>query len=215
MRKLLLFLLPLSALLSLGAVNFGDTIDAVVAAKGQPASKLERGNITVLTYSDAVIRLEDGKVVSLKEPGATYATGAVADKPIPRGSRSSSAGADGRWTTDYNAALAAASGSNRKVFLFFTGSDWCGWCKRLDAEILGTSEFQEYARENLILVKLDFPQSIPQSAQLKAQNAELSQKYKIEGFPTVVVLNASGRTVGRTGYTRGGPSPFIAQLKQY
>jgi protein disulfide-isomerase len=216
MRKLFLVLVPLLALLSVGAVNFGDTLETVIADKGQPVSKLERGNVTVLTYSDAVIRLEDGKVVSLKQPGAEYATGAVAPKPMPRGARSGgSAGTGGQWTNNYDNALSAAAGTNRKIFLFFTGSDWCGWCKRLEAEVLSTPEFQEYARDNLILVKLDFPQSIPQSAQLKAQNQQLSQRYQIEGYPTVVVLNSSGKTIGRTGYKRGGPGPYIAQLQGY
>ena len=213
MRKLLL-LIPLLALLSVGAVNSGDSLEAVIADKGQPVSKLERGNVTVLTYSDAVIRLEDGKVVSLKQPGATYATGAVAPKPMPKG-RSAASVSSGQWTTDYTSALNAAAGTDRKIFLFFTGSDWCGWCKRLEAEVLSTPEFQEYANENLILVKLDFPRGIPQSAQLKAQNQQLSQRYQIEGYPSVVVLNSSGSTIGRTGYMRGGPGPYIAQLKGY
>lgn len=215
MRKLIFFFLSLYPLLLIGAVNFGDTLEAVIAGKGQPTSKLERGNITVLTYDDAVIRLEDGKVVSLKEPGAAYATGAVAAKPLPKGSRSGGAGTGGQWATDYDTAIATASGTNRKIFLFFTGSDWCGWCKRLESEILDTPEFQEYARENLVLVKLDFPQRIPQPEQLKAQNKQLSQRYRIEGYPTVVILNNSGTTIGRTGYKRGGPGPFIAQLKGY
>ena len=213
MRKLLL-LVPLLALLSVGAVNFGDSLESVIADKGQPVSKLERGNVTVLTYSDAVIRLEDGKVVSLKQPGADYATGAVAPKPMPKG-RSSASVSSGQWTTDYNSALNAAAGTNRKIFLFFTGSDWCGWCKRLEAEVLGTPEFQAYANENLILVKLDFPRRVPQSPQLKSQNQQLAQRYQIEGYPTVVVLNSSGNPVGRTGYLRGGPGPYIAQLKGY
>lgn len=215
MRKLIITFLSVLSLVAAGAVNFGDTLETVVAGKGEPTSKLERGNVTVLTYSDAVIRLEDGKVVSLKPPGADYVTGAVAAKPMPKGSRNSASGASGQWTTDYDSALASASGTDKKVFLFFTGSDWCGWCKRLDAEVLSTSEFQGYARDNLVLVKLDFPQSIPQSEQLKAQNAQLAQRFGIKGYPTVIVLNSSGNPIGRTGYKQGGPSPYIAQLKRY
>ncbi len=215
MRTLILSFLSLLSVVAAGAVNFGDTLETVVSGKGEPTSKLERGNVTVLTYPDAVIRLEDGKVVSLKPPSADYATGAVAAKPMPKGSRTGTSGASGQWTTDYASALAAASGTDRKVFLFFTGSDWCGWCQRLDAEVLGTSEFQEYARDNLVLVKLDFPQNIPQSDQLKAQNTQLAQRFGIKGYPTVIVLNSSGNPIGRTGYKKGGPSPYIAQLKQY
>jgi hypothetical protein len=127
MRKLLLGVLALLSTLAIGAVNTGDTLESVIAEKGQPVSKLGRGDITVLTYSDAVIRIEGGKVVSIKPPSADYATRAVAPKPQPTRSPSRApAAAPGEWTTDYEAALATASGSNRKILLFFTGSDWCG-----------------------------------------------------------------------------------------
>jgi protein disulfide-isomerase len=216
MRKLLLGVLALLSTLAIGAVNTGDTLESVIAEKGQPVSKLGRGDITVLTYSDAVIRIEGGKVVSIKPPSADYATRAVAPKPQPTRSPSRApAAAPGEWTTDYEAALATASGSNRKILLFFTGSDWCGPCKRLDGEILGTVEFLDYARENLVLVKLDFPKHMEQSDQLKAQNAQLAERYKIRGYPTVVVLNSSGEPLGTIGYMRGGPGPFISKLKQY
>ncbi|MBK8478148.1 MAG: hypothetical protein IPL39_18135 [Opitutaceae bacterium] len=127
MRTLIISLLSLLSVNAAGAVNFGDTLETVVAGKDEPTSKLERGNVTVLTYRDAVIRLEDGKVVSIKPPGADYATGAVAAKPMPKGSRSSasspSGSSCGQWTTDYASALAAASGTDKKVFPFFAGSD--------------------------------------------------------------------------------------------
>lgn len=215
MRKLLLSLLPLLAASALLAVNIGDSLSSVLAEKGEPTSKLERGNVTTLTYGDAVIRLENGVVVSQKKPGADYAVRAdkPAPAPRPRGGSRGSDGTSGEWTTDVRSALGSASGTGRKIFLFFTGSDWCGWCKRLDAEILGTDEFKQYASGNLVLVKLDFPNAIPQSAELKAQNAQLAQQYGIRGYPTIVVLNDSGAEVGRLGYQRGGPAPFIQRLQ--
>lgn len=118
------------------------------------------------------------------------------------------------WTTDHAAALSEAKAENRKVFLFFTGSDWCGWCKRLNREILSTPEFSQFASENLVLVELDFPRGKTQSAELKAQNTKLAQKYQIRGYPTVVVLDGAGRKVGELGYQEGGPGPFIAALKK-
>ncbi|MBK8478149.1 MAG: hypothetical protein IPL39_18140 [Opitutaceae bacterium] len=64
-------------------------------------------------------------------------------------------------------------------------------------------------------MKLDFPQNIPQSEQLKAQNAQLAQRFGIKGYPTVIVRDSSGKSIGRTGYKQGGPTPYIAQLKRY
>ena len=116
------------------------------------------------------------------------------------------------WTTDYNAALEQAKTDDRRVFLFFTGSDWCSWCKRLNGEILSTPEFQKFAGEKLVLVELDFPKSKAQPAAVKAQNAKLAQQFKIEGYPTVIVLDSAGKKVGELGYQQGGPGPFIEAI---
>jgi len=99
------------------------------------------------------------------------------------------------------------------VFLFFTGSDWCGWCKRLEEEILTTSEFKNYAKEKLILVKLDFPRQIEQSEALQNQNRTLAGQYGIKGYPTVIVLDPAGRAVKQLGYQEGGPGPFVSALR--
>ena len=118
------------------------------------------------------------------------------------------------WQTDYAAALKQAKTENRKVFLFFTGSDWCSWCKRLNQEILSTPDFARYAKEKLILVEVDFPKKRPQSATLQTQNAKLARTYHIEGYPTVVILDSSGKKIDELGYQEGGPSPFLARLSK-
>lgn len=119
------------------------------------------------------------------------------------------------WQTDYAAALKQAKAENRRVFLFFTGSDWCVWCKRLNKEILSTPEFARYSKEKLILVELDFPKKRKLPAMVKNQNAKLADKYKIEGYPTVIVLDSSGTKLGEMGYQEGGPGPFLASLSKY
>lgn len=118
------------------------------------------------------------------------------------------------WTTDYKAALEQAKADERRVFLFFTGSDWCSWCKRLNKEILSTPEFTKFAGEKLVLVELDFPNAKSQSKAVKAQNAQLAQRYKIEGYPTVIVLDSAGKKVGELGYQAGGPGPFIEAISK-
>jgi len=123
----------------------------------------------------------------------------------------STLGAD-EWMTDYKAALQQAEKEKKLVLLDFTGSDWCGWCIRLDKEVFSKSEFKNYAKKNLVLVKLDFPRSKSQTAQIKAQNQQLAQQYNIEGYPTVIVLDPAGQQVGQLGYMEGGPKAFIAEL---
>jgi protein disulfide-isomerase len=195
-----LFILAVSS--SVWAVEIGHTYDQVIAEKGNPATRLEMGETLVLNYPDQRIKLNAKRVVEVK---ATVAEPAPAAPATPRI-------APGTWTTNYQAALAQARQQDARVFLFFTGSDWCGWCKRLEAEVLSTPRFKAYAAKNLILVKLDFPRGVPQTDVVKAQNEALAEKFQVRGFPTVVVLNSKGDPVGRLGYQPGGPAPFVEAL---
>ena len=122
--------------------------------------------------------------------------------------------ADLNWLTDYDAAKTKAKSDNKLVLLDFTGSDWCGWCKRLSAEVFSKPEFEAYASKNLILVELDFPRYKQQSDAVKKQNTQLASEFQIEGFPTLIVLNAAGKKVGELGYMPGGAGAFIAALER-
>jgi len=126
-----------------------------------------------------------------------------------------SARADSSWETDLKRAQEQAKSSNKLVFLDFTGSDWCGYCIRLNKDILSQAMFKEYADKNLVLVEIDFPRSKPQSADLRKQNQQLAMQYHIEGFPTIVLLNGAGRKIWQyEGYFPGGPDAFIAELEK-
>src|SRR5258706_11296890 len=106
-------------------------------------------------------------------------------------------GVGGEWLTDLPKAQAKAKAEKKMVLMDFTGSDWCGWCKKFDKDVLSTPEFQEYAKKNLVLVEVDFPSKKPQSAETKKANAALKSKYEVQGFPTFVVLGSDGNEVGR------------------
>lgn len=118
------------------------------------------------------------------------------------------------WQTDLPAAQAQAKKEGKKIVMDFTGSDWCPWCIKLHKEVFSTPEFTDYAKKNLVLVIVDFPRSKEQSAELKKANQALQVKYKIEGYPTVIVLNSDGKKVGELGYEAGGPKPFIARVEK-
>jgi protein disulfide-isomerase len=114
-----------------------------------------------------------------------------------------------RWETNYHAALEQAAKENKMVLLDFTGSDWCGWCIKLQRETFSKPEFQKFAAESLVLVELDFPQGKEQSGELKKQNLGLAEKFGIQGFPTLVLLDAQGKEAARSvGYLPGGPEAF-------
>lgn len=118
------------------------------------------------------------------------------------------------WDDDYDKALAKAKSEKKMVLLDFTGSDWCGWCVKLDKEVFSKTEFKNYAKDNLVLVELDFPRGKQQSKKLKEQNEKLQKEFGIRGFPTIIVLNAEGQKVGQLGYMEGGPAAFIAKVNE-
>ena len=123
------------------------------------------------------------------------------------------AGAE-EWMTDLPKAQAKAKTEHKMVLLDFTGSDWCGWCIKLKGEVFSKPEFAEYAKQNLVLMTADFPRAKPLSSEVRQQNATLAQKFGIEGFPTIVLLNSDGKLMGALGYTPGGPTAFIEELKK-
>lgn len=118
------------------------------------------------------------------------------------------------WQTDYAAALRTAKEQQKRVLVNFTGSDWCVYCKRLQAEVFSRAEFVAWAKEHVVLVELDFPRNKKLPAELAEQNEKLQEQFSVEGFPTVVVVDADGKELTRTGYERGGVAPWLANVNR-
>lgn len=121
--------------------------------------------------------------------------------------------AEVEWVTSFEAARRQAAERKVPILADFSGSDWCGWCIKLDEEVFSKKAFKDYARENLVLFLADFPRRKPQAAELKEQNRKLSGQYGIEGFPTVLLLDATGKELARTGYRPGGAEGYVTHLK--
>lgn len=118
------------------------------------------------------------------------------------------------WTEDYTKAIEKAKAENKNVLLDFTGSDWCGYCIALDKEVFGTSKFKSWAKDKLVLVKVDFPRNTRQTNKLKDQNAELKRKFPPSGYPTILVVDADEKVLAKkSGYSPGsGPAAYIEAL---
>jgi len=119
----------------------------------------------------------------------------------------------GTWTEDWDLALSAAEKLNRPVLVNFTGSDWCSWCIRLASEVFSKDEFNTYAKDNLVLLKLDFPRKLQQSMELKEQDETRMRQFGVEGFPTIVLVDSEGKEINRTGYQPGGAAKYIEHLQ--
>jgi thioredoxin-related protein len=122
---------------------------------------------------------------------------------------------EGIWQTDFKAAMAKAKTDKKYMLVDFTGSDWCGWCIKLHNEVFDKEPFKATAPKQYVLVELDYPQQKKQSDELKKQNAELSEKYKIEGYPSVLLMDADGQVIARTGYRPGGPEGYLKHLSDF
>ena len=105
------------------------------------------------------------------------------------------------WTTDIDAAFKTAARENKKVLVLFTGSDWCGWCKRLYKDVLNKGKFKKYAKEKLVLVYFDFPNKKKISPEQMKIQEQWRKKFGVSGYPTTVILSPKGKKLGTiSGY---------------
>jgi thioredoxin-related protein len=114
------------------------------------------------------------------------------------------------WSTDYQASIAAAASAKKPILLEFTGSDWCPPCMKQNKDVFEQAAFEDYAKEKLVLVKLDFPRRKEQAPEVKERNQQLAAQYEVQGFPTIILLSPDGKELAReVGYKGGGVAGFI------
>lgn len=121
--------------------------------------------------------------------------------------------AEKAWTEDFPAAQLRATEQKKRLFVDFTGSDWCPPCIALHKKVLTQPEFLQHAEDRYVLVKVDFPRNKPQADPQREANQILARAYRVQSFPTVLVLEANGTEVQRlNGYNDTSPADFIKSL---
>ena len=118
------------------------------------------------------------------------------------------------WLDDLPKAQTQAKAEKKFVLMHFSGSDWCGWCMKLRKEVFLKPEFESYARSNLVLVGIDFPKRKPQLPARQAANQQLAEQFKVQGFPTLLLLDGEGTSLGRISYGQGGTKAFLAEVEK-
>ena len=117
-----------------------------------------------------------------------------------------------KWYNNLEEAHALSNESGKPIFGFFTGSDWCGWCHKLQREVFAKQAFIDWAKENVILMEIDFPRKTPQSADLKTQNQNLQRAFGVSGYPTIWLFRSlkdevtggfNLSSMGKLGYPSG------------
>jgi protein disulfide-isomerase len=114
------------------------------------------------------------------------------------------------WSVDLEEAYAESKKTGKPILANFTGSDWCGWCKRLDKSVFHQPGFKKWADDNVVLLELDFPRRFKLPNDIAAQNRQLQQSFRVRGYPTIWLFDAdkdaegkfSFNALGKTGYTK-------------
>lgn len=123
--------------------------------------------------------------------------------------------AEGTWLTDMEKAQATAKEEKKMLLMDFTGSDWCPPCKALHSKVLTSKEFVDYAKENLVLLEVDFPHQKQLPPGQSEANEALRKRFKVEGFPTIIVLDSNGKELSKeVGYSGESPKEFVAKIKK-
>jgi protein disulfide-isomerase len=126
------------------------------------------------------------------------------------------------WHNDLQKAVSISQKEKKPMMLFFTGSDWCGWCHKLQKEVFYQEEFVKWAKDNVVLVEVDFPSSKgeaykKQTDEIRQQNNLLQQQFSVRGYPTIWFVKPEktkeGKLnlaqLGQTGYVAGGAQNWI------
>ncbi|CAA6689619.1 MULTISPECIES: thioredoxin family protein [unclassified Lentimonas] len=138
---------------------------------------------------------------------------ANAQEALKNRSKQSRNANSGIWYTNFKQAASLAKSQNKKMLINFTGSDWCGWCIKLDKEVFSQTSFTQHAAQNYILLRCDFPKRTKLPAALQTQNQTLAKKFGVREFPTIIVLKPDGSVYSKGGYVSGGPSAFLSSIR--
>ena len=125
-------------------------------------------------------------------------------------------GESANWTS-YSDAVERSKLSGRPIMLVFSGSDWCGWCRRLSHEVFPTAEFAQWSSGRVELVEVDFPKSHELPADVSEVNQGLADKFRahVKSYPTVLFVNSDLEVLGKVGYVSGGSKAWITQASQH
>ena len=119
---------------------------------------------------------------------------------------------EGNWLTNFEEAKKQAAAENKPILALFTGTDWCPTCQKWEKEAFNTPEFQDYAKTNLVLLLVDFPEKKKLPKAQQRANDKLKDKLDAEEFPQVVMVNAKGKKIGTFTYAEGGPNVLLGKI---
>jgi len=131
----------------------------------------------------------------------------------------------GPWEMSETLAKQRAAREGKPLLIWFTDSARSPMCKALAQELLNTPDFEQWASDKLIRLRIDAQQQVTdadlslddkgtQLVEIKDYIARLKKQYKALGYPSLFMLNPNGEVIGRyRGYKRGDAAFLWGQLK--
>jgi Thioredoxin-like domain len=131
----------------------------------------------------------------------------------------------GPWEQSETVAKQYSMREGKPLLIWFTDSSNSPMCNALSQELFSTNEFGTWAMEHIVRLKvdsnakvtdmdLDIDSTEDREIRIKQYTAELKKRYKVLGYPSLIMLNSSGEVVGKyRGYKRGGAQHLWGQLK--
>ena len=119
------------------------------------------------------------------------------------------------WLVSINDAYEKSQKTGKPILANFTGSDWCGWCKRLTKSVFIHDEFKTWAKKNVILLELDFPRRKQLPPEIRQQNASLQKAFSVRGYPTIYVFDLSKNDKGEFAISALGKTNYKKTVKEF
>lgn len=131
----------------------------------------------------------------------------------------------GPWESSESIAKSRAAREGKPLLIWFTDSAQSPMCKALSQELFSTPDFEKWAAEKLVRLRVDANVKIEneeiglddkETQRIDKMNhvANLKKKYRVLGHPSVLMLGPDGEIIGRyRGYKRGEASYLWGQIK--
>ena len=116
------------------------------------------------------------------------------------------------WLDDLDVAKERARTEKKLILAAFEGSDWCGWCKKMEKDVYEQPEFMPTVSPRFVPVYIDSPsdRTLLREA-VRERNPALHGEYGIHGVPC---LDAEGRELGRVGGYKRNVGALVEKINE-
>jgi protein disulfide-isomerase len=122
------------------------------------------------------------------------------------------AAAASAWTEDIEGAFKTAAAAKKPVFINFTGSDWCYWCKIADKNIFQSKEWAAFSKK-VVCLKVDFPRHGAPDVMTMKKRRDFAEKFSVRGYPTFVLVDAEKKESARFMAGKKDAATFIGEVE--